>query len=272
MPTIQNYPQSLLDEHSNWHMHPGNPAQGGRAIWPGQPGSGLEFLTFHRTFLVQFHAWYDTQPGADQAAVAAWTAIPPELKVDAVGWTPVWAAAENRLVSNMPPFQTADELGIFIEQGIHNQFLHSAAGLAYNEPLLFSPMTSPQSTHFYQLHGLVSYWWSQWQARQKTVIKDFKEHKEFIKDFKEHKEFIKDFKEIKEHPEKLPKEIKEKDKDIFEGGGLPGGGGDPAPLITQLSQRLDRLEAQVAAGQAFIRPEERPDVGGAAAGDEHPVN
>ncbi len=54
MPTIQNYPQSLLDEHSNWHMHPGNPAQGGRAIWPGQPGSGLEFLTFHRTFLVHY--------------------------------------------------------------------------------------------------------------------------------------------------------------------------------------------------------------------------
>src|SRR5207244_1063953 len=163
-----NYPQNLLDEHSNWHMHPGNPAQGGRAIWPGQPGSGLEFFTFHRTFLAHFHAWYDTQPGADQAAVAPWTAIPPALKVDAVGWT-------------------------------------------------------------------------QWQARQKTVIKDvidgkgavkdIKEHKEFIKDIKEHKEFIKD---IKEHPEKLPKEIKEKDKDIFEGGGLPGGGGDPAFLITQL--------------------------------------
>src|SRR5712691_6369427 len=208
MPTIQNYPQSLLDEHSNWHMHPGDPAQGGRAIWPGLPGSGLEFFTFHRTFWVHFHAWYDTQPGADQAAVAPWTAIPPELKTDAVGWTPVWAAAENRLVSNVPPFQTADELGIFVEQGIHNQFLHSAAGLAYNEPLLFSPMTSPQSTHFYQLHGLVSYWWSQWQARQKTVIKDFKEHKEFIKDIKEHKEFIKDIKEIKEHPDKLAKEFK----------------------------------------------------------------
>src|SRR5205823_2174894 len=68
------------------------------------------------------------------------------------------------------------------------------------------------------------------------------------------------FKEFKEFPEKI---IKDKDKDIFETGG-PVFGGDPALQLTQLEGRLALLEGQPAAGQAFIRAEERPEVGARA--------
>jgi hypothetical protein len=269
MAIIPNFPQNLLDLHHNWHVpgaHPGLPS---RVIPPGSPGSGLEFLTFHRNFVAQFHAWYDTQPFADQPAVAAWTFIPIELKDPAVTfWNPNLANQETRITTNTPPFATADEIGMFIENGIHN-WIHGATATAFHEPEV-GTFHSPQSTYFYKIHGLVDYWWQQWQQSQKQMIKDIidskgllKEHKEFIKE-KEHKEFIKDFKEV---PEKL---IKEKDKDIFEGGGQPGFGGDPAFQIGQLSQRLSRLEAAAAGGQAFIRPEERPEVGGGALVEEHP--
>src|SRR6266478_1632235 len=269
MPTIPNYPQSLLDEHSNWHMHPGHPEMGGRTFAMGSPGSGLEFLTFHRSFVGHFHTWYDVQPGNDQAAVAAWPAIPPELKTAAAGWSTTWAAQETHITTNSPAFPTSDALGIFIETGIHNNFLHSAAGIVYNEPLLFNPMTSPMSTHFYQLHGLITNWWNHWASLQKGLGKEIIDHKIHIKDLikdkdlhkeiiKEHKEF-KEFKEFKEHPEKI---IKDKDKDIFEGGGVFNPG-DPAVHIQNLSQRVASLE--LAAGQAFIRPAERPDVGGRVA-------
>lgn len=164
MSTIANYPQTLLDQHSRWHMN--DPSQGGRRTPMGQAGSGLEFLTFHRTFIANFHAWYDSQPNADLDAVAAWTAIPQELKTPRTRWTPVVAAQENRIVNNFPAFASADELSIYIENGIHNQWLHSAAGIIYQEPNLFDPMTSPLSTYFYKIHGLIDHWWSQWQARQ----------------------------------------------------------------------------------------------------------
>jgi len=277
MSLIPNFPQNLLDLHHNWHMpgsHPGLPT---RVNPPGSPGSGLEFLTFHRNFVAQFHAWYDTQPFADQAAVAAWSFMPIQLKDPATTfWNSNLASQETRITTNTPTSATADELGIFIENGIHN-WIHGATAIAFNEPIV-GTFHSPESTYFYQIHGLVDYWWQQWQQSQKQPIKDIidskglKEHKEFIKEHKElikekeHKEFIKDFKEV---PEKLIKE-KDKDKDIIEGGGQPGFGGDPAAQISQLSQRLNRLEAMAASGQAFIRPEERPEVGGGALEEEHP--
>lgn len=97
------------------------------------------------------------------------------------------------------------------------------------------------------------------EGKEKDKDKEKEKEKEF-KEFKEHKEF----KEFKEKDQKeLEKIIKDKDKDSFEGG-LPGQGGDPGPLVNQLMQRIANLENQLATGKAFIRQEERPDVGGAA--------
>jgi hypothetical protein len=276
MSIIPNFPQSLLDMHHNWHQAGAHPGGGpGRAIPAGQPGSGLEFLTFHRNFVAQFHAWYDGQPFANPAAVAEWTAIPAALKNPALTfWNSSLAGQEARIAANSPPFATADELGIFIEAGIHN-WIHGATATVYNEPEV-GTFHSPRSTYFYNIHGLVDFWWRQWVLSQKSFIKDIIDTKHHIKEvIKDHKEFPEKFIKDKEFPEKFHKEkdfpekfvpdkpFKEKDKDLIEGGGPPLGG-DPPFMLQHLDERVSRLEAQAAGGQAFIRPEERPDVGASA--------
>jgi hypothetical protein len=269
MPAIPNYPQNLMDTHMNWHMNPGNPAAGGRAIdpWPpgateATPGSGQEFLSFHRGYIAQFHAWYDTQAFADPAAVTPWHSIPSELKMSSTGWPGAgsrYATAENRLTSDLGSFATADDLGRFIEWQIHG-WLHGAASAVYGEPQLGTFM-SPESTYFWQLHGLVDYWWSQWEARPlpKFHIKELIDTKVTIKrEFEkvpiQEKALRKEVKERKEFKE--VKEFKEKDKDIFEGG---------------IGQIGDPFQTQVAAGQAFIRPFERPDLGDMVSLNPQPI-
>jgi hypothetical protein len=164
MSLIQNFPDQLLDLHHHWHMPSAHPGSGPGRVHPaGTSGGGLEFLQFHRDYLIAFHAWYDTQAFANPPAVTPWHAIPPELKTPAAGWTAGWADAETRLTTNNPAFNSADELGTFLELGIHNMFLHGAAALVYNEPTL-STFHSPLSTYFYQLHGLVDWWWQQWET------------------------------------------------------------------------------------------------------------
>jgi hypothetical protein len=264
---IPNFPQNLLDMHHAWHSAGAHPPFPGRSIPPGQPGSGLEFLQFHRNFMVQFHAWYDSQPGADQNAVAAWSSIPPELKVGAVGWNSNLAMQEQRITTANPPFASADELGQYIENGIHN-WIHGATASAFNEPAV-ADFHSPKSTLFYKIHGLVDLWWQQWHA-PKTRLKDVfdTDPKRLVLDkvvLREGKQLQKDvipdgkaqFKEIKE---------KDKDKDLVEN---PGDFGEEVinpvinPQVVQLqdiSRRLEALEGFVTR-PSFIRAAERPDVG-----------
>jgi tRNA pseudouridine-54 N-methylase len=160
MAEIPNFPDNLLDLHHAWHQpgaHPGFPS---RAIPPGQPGSGLEFFQFHRDFIRQFHAWYDSQPFADQEAVAEWTVLPVEVKDPSVGWNQNLAAQEQRITTNRPSFGSADALGQFVESGIHN-WIHGAVAQAFGEPMV-GTFHSPRSTLFYKIHGLVDLWWQRW--------------------------------------------------------------------------------------------------------------
>ena len=165
MSIIPNFPDDLLDLHHHWHVPSSHPGSGpGRVHPPGSPGGGLEFLQFHRDFVVTFHAWYDAQPFADQVAVAPWSEVPAELKMSGAGWTQGWADAETRLQTNNPAFNSADELGTFIELGIHNMFLHGAAAFVYHEPVV-GTFHSPLSTYFNGIHGLVDLWWQQWETQ-----------------------------------------------------------------------------------------------------------
>ncbi|WP_242281182.1 hypothetical protein [Bacillus cereus group sp. BfR-BA-01347] len=162
MPIIPNFPENLDHEHHAWHEPSAHPNFPTRRILPPNPGAGLEFLQFHRDFIGKFHQWYDSQPFADQNAVAPWTSIPPELKVANAGWNSQWIDAERRILTNNPPFASADELGLFIELGIHNRFLHRASSIIYNEPIV-GTFHSPESTLFYKIHGLVDFWWTSWE-------------------------------------------------------------------------------------------------------------
>ena len=276
---------SIVERHHAWHTFPGG-AHGfpSRTFPQGSPGSGTEFLTFHRNLMGEFFTWNNVNHAATATQISAWTAIPPILKADAL-WSAVLAAAETRINNNSPAFADQDALGIHIETTIHN-WIHGAVGrsalpMDAGEPNIISQLHSVESTYFYQIHGLVQYWWDQWSSSTGFIPKRVKDaidvvHKHRIKDSKDHlkegiKEHIKEF--IKEHKEFIHdggkhfiKDIKEKDKDkdMVENPFDPGIF-QIDPAINILQERLTKLE-NVVKGAAFIKEEERPNVGNKSKG------
>lgn len=282
MPTIPDFPQDLLDQHHHWHNPSAHPGAGpGRTHPAGTPGGGLEFLTFHRNFQAQALGWYNahtftqapfTNPAQKAQLVAAWTAVAPELQADA-DW-PSWSGDASRLASDTPDFSSADELGTYIELGIHNNFLHGASAAAFNEPEV-QTLHSPHSTLFYKIHGLVDYWWGQWQRRHKRLLKELM--KELAREI-DPKRFLLETKEFR--PEVVKNRIEEVKRfgDEVKAAALEAFD-DPREILVdpavQLNARIARIEMRVFPRAAtFIQPDERPDVGEHAeppghAHDEH---
>jgi hypothetical protein len=136
-----------------WHM------PGGRA----PTNRGIDFLTFHHNFLQKVFAWFNAQPPAyrTQYDLSPWFTIPTELKTDpATGWNSIYSGYEQRIVTFNPRFAGEDDFGTYVEGGIHNNYLHGACAIHYNDPNIGSPMTAPViSTWFYKIHGLIDNWW-----------------------------------------------------------------------------------------------------------------
>lgn len=264
MPTIPNFPLALSDQHHHWHMGSAHPEIGpGRVNGMGTSGGGLEFLTFHRNYMAQFFAWYNSttftaapfnDPAQKASLPSPWTSVPGALKQASLGWTATWASDAARLDSGTPDFASADALGTFIEVGIHNQFLHGASAANFNESTL-NGFHSPVSSVFYKIHGLVDYWWSQWQMRHKRRIKEL---------------MIELPKSIRWEVAKRPlpelkiraEEVKLVAREVFEPF-------DEAVInppvdfatVESLTERLTRLEGEVFPKSAtFIRANERPVV------------
>jgi len=270
MPTIPNFPADLLDQHHHWHVPSEHPGAGpGRTHAMGTPGGGLEFLTFHRNYDAQVLAWYNATSfgvapfnNVVQKAqlVAPWTSVPPELQADG-DWSS-WSADGARLSSGTPDFATADELGTFIEVGIHNNFLHGATSAAFGESIVGS-FHSPQSTLFYKIHGLVDHWWSLWQRRHKMKIKELM--KEITLEIDRKRVVIDAKRVIDEGPKNRIAEVKAFADEVkpvgLEAFDDPRELGDP--VVNVLNERLQRIESRVfpRAVKTFIQPDERPEVG-----------
>jgi len=149
MSFISNFPTSLLTEHANWHMDHMNELD---------PGEGVAFLDFHRQFLAQFHAWYDTTPGASPALVAPWPSIPEAVSAN----LQPSVAQELAVIARAPAaYPTEDQLGIAIHP-LHDQ-LHAAIAETYAEPDMNHASTAPQYTEFWNLHGMIDDWFTAWQ-------------------------------------------------------------------------------------------------------------
>lgn len=154
MPAIPNFPPELMAEHRNWHrarhqVDTNNPP----------PGYGRDFLQFHRQYIAKVRPWY-LQQGYDPSYTQPWT-LPPEP----IRQSPCYnLAAEQRITMNPRSFASADELGWFIESsGLHN-CIHQQSALYYNEPALNNLDIAPGSTVFYQIHGMIDRWYSEWEA------------------------------------------------------------------------------------------------------------
>ncbi|OWK25010.1 hypothetical protein AJ87_14680 [Rhizobium yanglingense] len=97
-----------------------------------------------------------------------------------------------------------------------------------------------------------------------------KEGKEAFKELKDGRKEFKELKEFKERPDKQIKE-KDKDKDVFEGGGLAGireRVAQPTGYGTDIEGRLAAIESAVQSLVHFIGGELRPDLSSSALGTE----
>lgn len=152
MPRIPNFPQALLDEHRVWH-HTNHLVPG--TIPP--PGYGDRFLKFHRDFINRVYSWHDSM-GYDRSWIAGWNQVPEEIRRSSC-FNP---GAEQRVQNNPRSFATADQLGSFIEYNLHGCF-HEMAARLYNQPELNDFDLAPRNTEFYNIHGLIDQWYSNWE-------------------------------------------------------------------------------------------------------------
>lgn len=153
MPIIPDFPQSLLQEHMHWHHanHYDDPSQ-------LPPGYGLNFLQFHRQFINKVYQWYNAQ-GLDPRLIAAWQGVP-----EAIRNTPCYnRQAEARVLYNPQSFGSADQLGLFLEQSNLHGCIHQEAARIYGEPYLNDFDLAPQSTLFYNIHGMIDQWYRNWE-------------------------------------------------------------------------------------------------------------
>jgi len=155
MSRIPNFPQSLLDEHRNFHRIRHNNVN----IDNPPSGYGLDFLQFHRNFISRAQDWY-RQNGFDRARVEAWTSVPEPIRRSPC-YNP---AAEARILFRPESFASADELGRFIESSSLHGCIHQEMAKLYGEPELNDFDSAPKYTEFYKLHNMIDRWYRNWEG------------------------------------------------------------------------------------------------------------
>jgi hypothetical protein len=154
LPTIPNFPKSLLDEHKNWHH-----ARHQVSIGNPPSGYGLDFLQFHRDYIRRALAW-NAQKGNDPRLTEPWAAVPEPIRQ-----SPCYnQAAEARILFEPESFASADELGRFIESSFIHGCIHQQAALLYGEPDINDFDVATRNTVFYNIHGMIDRWWQNWEG------------------------------------------------------------------------------------------------------------
>ncbi|QJC53718.1 hypothetical protein HGI30_20780 [Paenibacillus albicereus] len=151
---IPNFPDDLLEEHRRWHHanHVGdnsNPPVG----W------GDRFLSFHRQYIRKVLTWYQSQ-GYDMNLVQPWSEVPQGIRMSRC----YDVNAEMRVRTQPQSFATSDDLGRYIER-LH-ACIHDAGSDVLNERILQDLDIAPRSTYFYNIHGMIDNWYSNWQRAQ----------------------------------------------------------------------------------------------------------
>jgi len=266
---------SISERHHAWHTPGGAHGLPSRTFPALSPNSGKEFLQFHHDLMNEFFAWNNVHHGAAAAAITPWLSVPSFLKGAETGWPTPFPnsfgvpldVAENRINSNSPAFSSDDELGIYIEDTVHN-WIHGAVAASLTlhlppvEADIIAHLHSVQCTYFYQIHGLVQHWWTKW-LHPKNMVKDVVDTGpvsiKAIRD--DHKTHIKDLIDI--HTKNQIKDITDTMRPGKQFADVP----DPFPhpeeveSIQNLTARLAVLEAHVGIKKShFIQPLNRPAV------------
>jgi hypothetical protein len=171
----------LSAPHERWHAArlPGNSSLRGRGTeFPSlrglhEPGSGEQFLAYHREMLQRFFEIAASEPRSG-FALDRWERFPSWL-ADIFAWShPRFLPGALLRASEIAGSGSADDLGNFIEstlvsadpyRGLHNVAhaniaLYEAHRFGAAHPLLEdaamdSPATSPHNEHFWSLHAWI---------------------------------------------------------------------------------------------------------------------
>lgn len=148
---IPGVPTRFLDRHWKWHQEDHQ-----------HKHSGEEFLQFHRDFVLAFRAWYDTQPGANPGAVAAWPTLPSSFNQPGDKQAPTYLARVRDLERNLYKWRSVAHLGSELSGSLHLWLHHIPITTVNRDVWITSFATCPKSRHFYQLHGFFDALWRRW--------------------------------------------------------------------------------------------------------------
>lgn len=178
----------VFEHHGFWHFAriPANPNfEAARKVFPHlklvtEPGSGEEFLRFHRVMMRNFKWLVENTPAAAYQFVP-WTQLP-DFLVELLGPNSVstaLAGIEARVAGS------ADELGGYIEANrvvqpppaganIHN-YSHGAISEYEQLPAdsgadMKSLIESPYNEYFWKLHGWIDDYFAAWQSGHGEAI------------------------------------------------------------------------------------------------------
>lgn len=142
-----------------------------------EPGSGREFLVFHRN-MIRSYKWFLTQPSAAQVVYQPWREIPDWL---AARFHPGAMGATYARILHLIRYGTADQLGSYLERNeldtspgcnmhnlAHGYIARHEAENFVNDPRLAGAGMTDLSTacfneHFWGLHGWMDEIYAMWQ-------------------------------------------------------------------------------------------------------------
>lgn len=156
---------SVVQEHMDWHMGNGPGGMTG-------PGSGENFLAFHRTYIAKLEAYLTAQGRPQYVPLRTWnpqTPIPPEFshpgRVSSNPGIPLptWATVAGGTIPDplfghtaLGQFASSDELGRALGFQFHGS-VHNAIG---GDMATFQ---SPLDPIFFPWHALLDDLWSEWE-------------------------------------------------------------------------------------------------------------
>jgi hypothetical protein len=151
----------LVQQHIDWHTKPcsvnGQPLGGQVGIGRRCTNTGEDFLLWHRMYLNRLRAEFQRQGRSED--ITPWYNLPAAMKSAGHGWTPALQTAENNLFALKNAagvrFASLNEFGSYLETQYYNS-LRVIAASAYGEWVM-SGHSSPQSTYFFKLHGLIDW-------------------------------------------------------------------------------------------------------------------
>ena len=151
-------------------------------IAAGEPGSGLQFLDFHRHMIRHFK-WYTINTSGPRYDYRPWTAPPLWLSGVMEAYSPGYLDRMLASIQGLVASGDADDLGRFIEgsgahiePGLHG-VIHGMVSMFEElcfgkQPLsdMGSQMTAPFNEHFWGLHGWIDGIYADWQRLRGDVV------------------------------------------------------------------------------------------------------